>query len=616
MKYIQRGPLIILMIAIFACLGLPSAAADDDVENLLLPPADLPAGFAAQAEEDWLPPNDRLAQFSCRGERGVKQLAGVVVAGRTWSGHSSIVENLVGRVVSEYAASHLQRDIRSCFRASPSFMVDGVPDADGRVFDWAIEDIPVSVHMISFRRGEFVFVITTIEPRPGSPDLAVRLAATQAARAPGGSSDPASPSLARDPAGVIGYTFGTLSFFFLVWPEIKDAVSSWLERTNRHRRRPPTAPDVPPDQIVDVAEAATWLHLRAAGLFFLELIVFIGAISVVFNAIRDGSYGGTAVLLSGAVAAMLGLGWLRRKTLGRGRAVRRRPSILSTIVTCVAVVMNVLGIGLLILGAIPADSGQDLYTGETTIPYQVPRFAGLLLLVLSVAIQRVAVRLTISRPAASVLRDRRPPILYLRSFADDKLTVRIAPVARASLLERFSSRRKQGFEEVLAEELQRHGPVVAIGEPGRHLPPIGFVHQSLDGADWQVGVRQRMLECGVVVVVVGRSHGLTWELKTLFELGEWTRVLLVFPPVDNVVARWTELVQLLEENGLHGVGFPSKSSLLALTFTATRECRYFCGKDKSAWSYKAAAEAALCEISASPHLTGLRPRLYPPSRQS
>jgi hypothetical protein len=304
------------------------------------------------------------------------------------------------------------------------------------------------------------------------------------------------------------------------------------------------------------------------------------------------------VLGFAAVSGAL-LYWLRRKKLGHRRAIRRRHSVASMVITCLAVAATILGLALFFVGLQPANGGRAaLTTGRTDGDQRIGWvIGGLVALSAGVAIYRLALRFSMPRPGPAVLQDPRPAILYLRSFADDSLRIRVAPFARASLLERLSARRKQGFEEVMAEELQRHGPVVAVSEPGRWLAPIGFARQSLSDAEWQTSVRQRMSECGLVVVVVGRSRGLLWEVEALFETGAWRKALFLFPPVKDLCARWTQLADALPIKVSRSIALRPRVLLLAMTFDAAGEPRYFCGENLSAWSYKGAVACALRRMS-------------------
>ena len=602
-KHIWRKCIVLtLMLTVVGSIVPYPAAADEEPASLLIPLDDLPPGSSIIAESDVsVSVNGRFAQLACRDQSADSQtqLKGVVADRRISSSSSGIVENLIGRAISEDAASSLQRDVKNCLRLKPTFPVVGLSNADGWVVGEELEGVLVDTHVISFRRGMFVFIVATIEARPASPDLAVHLAVEQAARAPDGSSTPAPEGL--DTPSIFGFAMGTLFPLFLIFPEIADGVRSRGDRLNRHLRRLPAAPDVRPDQIVDITYDAAGIHVRAIGWFLLELIVVIAALPVMLGTLRYGSYVDSVVALGFIVTVLAIIGWLRKRKFEQGRIVRGRRSVLSVAVSGVAAFIGVAGLLLVMSSAIPIDVGRSEYMdGSASLSNSANLYLGLVPLAVSVALQRLATRLTMSRPARSVLRDRRPPILYLRSFVDDHLKTRVAPFARASFLERFSTRRKQGFEEILAGELQRYGPVVAISEPGRRFSPIGFVRQSLPHVEWQAGVRRWMVECRAVVIVLGRSEGLTWELKTLIELGELQKVVVLLPPVSTELRqRWVELGQLLEANGISRIGFPSKLSVLALTFTDAKEARYFCGKNLSGWSYRAATEAALDRITAT-----------------
>ncbi|MGH3913359.1 MAG: hypothetical protein ACRDTC_08115, partial [Pseudonocardiaceae bacterium] len=423
------------------------------------------------------------------------------------------------------------------------------------------------------------------------------LSAAQAARAPEGRVAPA-PDRPSDVARQAGFISGTIFALLLLYPEIADGLAARIQR--RDRRMFVRSQSTRPDQIVDVGPRAQEAHLHALGLFTLELsllltVVFV-ALTPPFSLVR----GGVALVL--AAGGLVLLRWLRRRPAAGRSAARLRRSIGVMVLVVVAVGVGVTGLALVLAGAF-ADSVDDGSVElETGIPNLSPLLwmIGLVVLGVSVVLHRFARRISLSRASPVVLGDPRPPILYLRSFADDRLRLRVAPLARPSLLERFSSRRKQGFEEVIAEELQQYGPLSAVGEPSRRLAPIGFAREYLPDVDWQSGVEQRMYQSGAIVVTVGRSRGLEWEIQQLIRTGSWRKVVFVFPPVnaEGILERWKELAPLLHRAGLRGVNLPADSfCLLAMTFTAEAECRYYCAKYPSAWSYKAAMAVALADLA-------------------
>jgi hypothetical protein len=385
--------------------------------------------------------------------------------------------------------------------------------------------------------------------------------------------------------------FGASLALLVLYPEMMDALAA--RNLRRSRRTGVRSQPARPDGIVDVSSQARNAHNQALSLFTLELVILNAVVSATMLALFVSPVDGGVVLAVGGVALLLRL---RRRTAAGRSPTRLRRSTGVTVIVVVGVCVGMAGIALVLAGALMGSRGGaiELTTGIANLGFIVEIF-GLVVLGVSVALHRFARRISMSRASLAVLADQRPPILYLRSFADDKLRLRVAPFARPSLLERLSSRRKQGFEEIMAEELQQYGPLTAVGEPGRRLAPIGFAREYLPDVDWQSHVQQRMYQSGAIVVTVGRSRGIEWEMQELIHKGAWRKVVFVFPPVDatDILRRWEKVAPLL-----HHVGLPSDSScLLAMTFTAEAECRYYCAKYPNAWSYKAAMAAALADLA-------------------
>jgi hypothetical protein len=117
--------------------------------------------------------------------------------------------------------------------------------------------------------------------------------------------------------------------------------------------------------------------------------------------------------------------------------------------------------------------------------------------------------------------DKRPPILYLRSFDDDgipDLTTQIIPWTPTYTIEMR-----------LAQALSDLGPMVSIGCPGEKLPELGASRFYVSDAEWKDAVLY-FIECSsAVVIVVGRTTGVSWEIRTALEAVPAERLLLAFP---------------------------------------------------------------------------------------
>lgn len=134
-----------------------------------------------------------------------------------------------------------------------------------------------------------------------------------------------------------------------------------------------------------------------------------------------------------------------------------------------------------------------------------------------------------SRSAIEVLRfDTRPPVLYLRSFSSDekKPTWRGLP--------------SPSIEENLAQILSEVGPVITIGHPDEWLPPLGAYRMYVGGNnDWRNTVSFLMSKAAVVVVKVGMSKGIEWEIERMVEIVKPQRVLIILPPRSPWQKEWS-----------------------------------------------------------------------------
>ena len=189
----------------------------------------------------------------------------------------------------------------------------------------------------------------------------------------------------------------------------------------------------------------------------------------------------------------------------------------------------------------PALSGQ----GTTTVQNLATdlEWTGLGLLVLGAVTFWVARRLGSADARRLMLSDPRPPVLYLRSSGDDRLRLWTATFGRSSLVERFTFRRLDRFEEVLVRYLSRYGPVIAVNPPGSGLAPLRAARETIDSADWHSAVANWMARSALIVFLAPPdrvTQGRQWELRTVGEHNQWERALIVVPPVpaEQLQARW------------------------------------------------------------------------------
>ena len=223
-------------------------------------------------------------------------------------------------------------------------------------------------------------------------------------------------------------------------------------------------------------------------------------------------------------------------------------------------------------------------------------FGAFVLVALGAIVLRSARRLGSIQARQLMLRDPRPPVLYLRSFGDDRLKLWTATFGRPSLIERFMPRRFDTFEEVLVRYLSGYGPVIAVNPPGTRLAPIGAARETIGDADWKAAVATWMAQSRLIVFATPPSDvkdGLRWELEAVSGHGYWDKALiLVLPvPAKQLQARWQRLLG----KGLWPFMVPGPvddphALVLALT---NGQWQVISADRRSEWSYSAALERAL-----------------------
>lgn len=141
------------------------------------------------------------------------------------------------------------------------------------------------------------------------------------------------------------------------------------------------------------------------------------------------------------------------------------------------------------------------------------------------------------------LSDKRPPILYLRSFGidDPQFSVKrfIQFIAPQYLLDLLGGKDKRDLidsvfgwtEEVkLAMSIRKIGPFIAYGDPGENLPDLGayrFYLPSKSKVPWKDSVVNIMRQSRFVLIKINlHSDGLIWEMKTALDILEPHRLIL------------------------------------------------------------------------------------------
>ena len=148
-------------------------------------------------------------------------------------------------------------------------------------------------------------------------------------------------------------------------------------------------------------------------------------------------------------------------------------------------------------------------------------------------------------------RDPRPPILLLRSFSDDH-SLHVPKTGLLAPLTRRFTGKTVTFEEILVKVFGAYGPVLAIGRPGETLPPVGAARAYVpEDEDWKDEVRALASRSAWIVLVLGSSEGIRWELDMVLGLGSLEKVVIALPPLtaELLQPRWETLRQELQNHG-------------------------------------------------------------------
>lgn len=176
-----------------------------------------------------------------------------------------------------------------------------------------------------------------------------------------------------------------------------------------------------------------------------------------------------------------------------------------------------------------ADGLGELIRTDSPILLGIAGAAGILL---ARAPLDLAIRYALAHPAPA----RHYPIVYLRSFQDDGLSIGTRGPSRG-IVDRLTVRHRLGYERLLVASMQHFGPVVAIGEPRERLPPTGAFRLYYDDDEWQAAVTRMLLAASYIVLSVGETPSVGWEIAKLKDLRLLDRSVFLVPPVRDDARR-------------------------------------------------------------------------------
>jgi hypothetical protein len=116
-------------------------------------------------------------------------------------------------------------------------------------------------------------------------------------------------------------------------------------------------------------------------------------------------------------------------------------------------------------------------------------------------------------------RDNRRPVLFLRSFVEDRVDSRSMWMGNAPTV-----------EAGITPTARRYGPFIAIAEPGQ-LTPGGAARESFAGESWRAAVQSWSDEALFVVLLAGKTQGVRWEIIEMLRRTHLSKFVVLLPRV-------------------------------------------------------------------------------------
>ena len=144
-------------------------------------------------------------------------------------------------------------------------------------------------------------------------------------------------------------------------------------------------------------------------------------------------------------------------------------------------------------------------------------------------LRRFGLRRSMRNAELARVEDSRPPILFLRSFRDDQVTLSKAPLPLP--LRFFDPGTQAGtLEGLLVRVMTSVGPVIAVGNPGEPIAPIGVARTYITNRPWEDVVSDLIREARLIIVGLDATPGVRWELNEIAAQGALEKTLVIVPP--------------------------------------------------------------------------------------
>lgn len=127
--------------------------------------------------------------------------------------------------------------------------------------------------------------------------------------------------------------------------------------------------------------------------------------------------------------------------------------------------------------------------------------------------------------------DGRSPILFLRSFANDRVPIPSGKFSLSGwLLDGAGA--ADTLDYLVLDEGTKTGPTVALGNPDDPAPPYGVARGYFDHDDWQDAVSLLCADAKAILFVLDQTEGVKWELSHIAGHEYLNKTLFLIAPKD------------------------------------------------------------------------------------
>lgn len=143
-------------------------------------------------------------------------------------------------------------------------------------------------------------------------------------------------------------------------------------------------------------------------------------------------------------------------------------------------------------------------------------------------------------------KDKRDPILYLRSFVHDPIATKaVKDFLLARLLWTGPPEDLNTEEEQMKFAVKHFGPFIAIGNPKDTIPKLGVSRIYAESSTWKEIVIDLIKRSQLVILRVGETPGFWWEVKEVLNHKDPEKIMFLLP---DELDKYNELKKKFENN--------------------------------------------------------------------